>query len=109
MVNLLNIIYPKLNYCSTITYTVHRGRGWGFINPWRTCTASVTVLGLCVCAFYSPITRYLSYKKTYFQGQRAIEKVLNLAFTLKRFVSKLWLFKLRYFVLVCVCYQVFTN
>ena len=37
------------------------------------------VLGLCmcVCAFYSLTTRYLSYNMMYFQGQRTIEKVLN--------------------------------
>ena len=50
------------------------------VNPRYACTMRVTDLGglcVCVCAFYSPTTRYLSYNMMYFQGQRTIEKVLN--------------------------------
>ena len=61
--------------------------------------------------------RYLSYNKTYFQGQRTIEKVLKLAISLKTlcfevtaFLQLLNFLSLGiYFVLVCVCYHVFAN
>ena len=50
------------------------------------------------------------------QGQRTIEKVLKLAislktlcFEVKAFLQFFLFFKLRYFVLVCVCYHVFAN
>ena len=57
---------------------------------------------MCVCAFYSPTTHYLSYNKMYFQGKRAMEKVL---FSQKMLCFKVMVFShkiLKIFKLVCL-------
>ena len=62
---------------------------------------------VCVCAFYSPNTRYLSYNKTYFQGHRTIEKSLNLAFSLKMLCFEVMPF-LQLLGTLCFCVSVTT-
>ena len=68
---------------------------------------------VCVCAFYSPTTRYLSYNKTYFPGQRTIEKVLKLAFSLKTLCFEVMAFLqlLNFLSLgtLCLCLSVTTS
>ena len=67
---------------------------------------------VCVCVFYSLTTRYLSYNMMYFQGQRTIEKVLNLAFSLKTLCFEIMAF-LQLFIFLslgtlCLCVSVTT-